>query len=974
MTAAEMELIVKANVQPATQGISSLNQSLNQTKVSAVAVTDAVSKASTGINQITTSATKASSALSQQAKSTATIADATNDAATNASKLAGIVDSGANEIISSNNNIAKSYDDIEASVNSFADAFNAKWNPIIDEAQKAAQAFEQIPQSAQQLNQAFVNNNLSQGLAAGAIAAGALDSSIDQLVSQSANILKLNESVRQLLLSIDGLDPAIREFAQTGQGSIAQLTAAFTALRQKANFTTDPGQLLKYNAALEQLGKQINTAKNAAQNFTTPLSKINPAANTATFAVTNFGRVLQDLPFGFIGIANNLNPLLESFQRLAAESKATGTSLTKNLLGALAGGGGIGFAISAITSAISLATIGFSAWTRGMGSAKNAMDDLTQSTENYKKALDDADKGAIASSQKQITSLQLLVKAAQDNTASLTSRTDAVIKLQSLSPEYFGTLSKEKILYGDLTNAINQTTDALINRAFGEAAANKAAEAGGRVFELIEKRKAALVSLTIAQESFNRAIANTQIGQGIVPYTKALNIARDELNALNDQFFQAQLEQESFLAQAHKYTTLSQGVAGAGETFKGVAAILKELDDAISIINKKTDATGQAFNSDRIAAYKKAIDDLLKTSLMPSDSTIQGLIAKVKALGGTFDEEGKKIETVASILAGLKSQELKLDIKADVENVDVIPDKIKAIQTAIEKLREIKVSPNSEVIIDLKARINDFEIDEAIKTLPEQINKGLKLLKNIDIVPPPIEIPVLVDFTKADADFAQLKGKVEVLSAILKIDLPINFQSLNEAELKKLADKLQATFDKIKKKSENLAEEVGDAMTQQFTDMAGNITQALGEGIGKVVAGEGFKGLFSGIFSTLAEGVKALGESFIKLGITLQLAKLAFQGPTKPLQLIAAGIGLEILGSLISSKIAQFGEGGVVTAPMLGIVGERGKEAVIPLDRLHEFIQVENNHTGGFVASTKISGQDLLILLERAGKHNRRTY
>ena len=78
--------------------------------------------------------------------------------------------------------------------------------------------------------------------------------------------------------------------------------------------------------------------------------KFPKATNEASFAMLNFGRVIQDAPFGILGIANNLNPLIESMGRASAAAKATGTSLTKNLLGALKGAGGIGIAISAISS------------------------------------------------------------------------------------------------------------------------------------------------------------------------------------------------------------------------------------------------------------------------------------------------------------------------------------------------------------------------------------------------------------------------------------------------------------------------------------------------------------------------------------------------------------------------------------------------------------------------------------------------
>ena len=61
---------------------------------------------------------------------------------------------------------------------------------------------------------------------------------------------------------------------------------------------------------------------------------VKSGSNQAANALTNLGRVAQDAPFGFIGIQNNLNPLLESFQRLKAESGSTGGAL-KALAGSI---------------------------------------------------------------------------------------------------------------------------------------------------------------------------------------------------------------------------------------------------------------------------------------------------------------------------------------------------------------------------------------------------------------------------------------------------------------------------------------------------------------------------------------------------------------------------------------------------------------------------------------------------------------
>lgn len=96
-------------------------------------------------------------------------------------------------------------------------------------------------------------------------------------------------------------------------------------------------------SSFSRLSPSINSAANSLQ-------KLPNAANASSFAMLNFGRVIQDAPFGILGIANNLNPLIESLQRASVAAKQAGTSLGANLVGALTGPAGIGIAVSAVSS------------------------------------------------------------------------------------------------------------------------------------------------------------------------------------------------------------------------------------------------------------------------------------------------------------------------------------------------------------------------------------------------------------------------------------------------------------------------------------------------------------------------------------------------------------------------------------------------------------------------------------------------
>lgn len=122
----------------------------------------------------------------------------------------------------------------------------------------------------------------------------------------------------------------------------------------------------RLNRAIESTKSRMASLGNVAD----PFKKVTQSSGAATQSLINVGRVAQDLPFGFIGIANNLNPLLESFQRLKAESGSTSTAL-KSLVGGLAGPAGIGVALSVVSSLL----ISFGSALFGTKDASNASAD-----------------------------------------------------------------------------------------------------------------------------------------------------------------------------------------------------------------------------------------------------------------------------------------------------------------------------------------------------------------------------------------------------------------------------------------------------------------------------------------------------------------------------------------------------------------------------------------------------------------------
>lgn len=58
------------------------------------------------------------------------------------------------------------------------------------------------------------------------------------------------------------------------------------------------------------------------------LNKLKPAAAGAGAPLQDLSRIVQDLPFGFVGIQNNISPLFESFSRLVRQTGSVGGGIS----------------------------------------------------------------------------------------------------------------------------------------------------------------------------------------------------------------------------------------------------------------------------------------------------------------------------------------------------------------------------------------------------------------------------------------------------------------------------------------------------------------------------------------------------------------------------------------------------------------------------------------------------------------------
>lgn len=284
-------------------------------------------------------------------------------------------------------------------------------------------------------------------------------------------------------------------------------------------------------ASLKQTEQELKkTASQAMQTGSAVAKGSNQAAN----ALTNLGRVAQDAPFGFIGIQNNLNPLLESFQRLKAESGSTGGAL-KSLAGSLVGPAGLGLALS-VGGALLVA------FGDKLFQTKEKISETAKAYAEFNEAQKQANKDAA----KDIINAKLLYEASQNVAIGMKDRLKAATELKDLYPQLLGKYSAEKIVLGEVKNLYTDLTEEILKNARAKAYAAK-------ISELEAKKLDAEVQINKIIAVQNKERAKTQNDafnpQGIAAINKGTTAAQKNAE-ITARGTRAILEQVAIINQA----------------------------------------------------------------------------------------------------------------------------------------------------------------------------------------------------------------------------------------------------------------------------------------------------------------------------------------------------------------------------------------------------------------------------------------
>ena len=209
-----------------------------------------------------------------------------------------------------------------------------------------------------------------------------------------------------------------------------------------------------------KIGAETQGAEAGINKVSQALGKMKPAANQANFALTNLSRVAQDAPFGFIGIANNLDPLLNSFQQLKNQTGSVGGAL-KALGAGLLGPAGIAVGFSTISSLVVVAIQKYGS----LSGALNALFGDTSALAKVNRELAVSFTEAQSKVAGEIATINSLISVARDKTLSDAARGEAIKKLNDQYSSYLPNLNLENIGTQQVTDSVLKLNEALLRQA-----------------------------------------------------------------------------------------------------------------------------------------------------------------------------------------------------------------------------------------------------------------------------------------------------------------------------------------------------------------------------------------------------------------------------------------------------------------------------------------------------------------------------
>jgi hypothetical protein len=302
--------------------------------------------------------------------------------------------------------------------------------------------------------------------------------------------------------------------------------------------------------------------------------------------------------------------------------------------------------------------------------------------------------------------------------------------------------------------------------------------------------------------------------------------------------------------------------------------------------------------------------------------------------------------------------------KSSIDTLSNIAEQFKIKRLAVEKSTLDGIQQIRNDAADRTTKFNKEELEKAEKIQKELLDRSVyytnQRIKAVE--------------TEADASIRANRGnyqaqKQALEDAIVKLGV-FRMAGIGGAEGML---KLDEAIGNNKAKIEGLVnplETLNQTLQNTFNQLNIDMLTTFGEQLGELMAGNEFD--FTKLATLLADALSSIGKALVAYAVTNGAVAELFKNPgTWPAALVAGvaaiAAGAALKSKLNSQKATAFANGGIVSGPTMGLVGEypgaqNNPEVIAPLDKLKSMIG------GGGGGTFVLRGQDLLLATNRAQK------
>ena len=537
----------------------------------------------------------------------------------------------------------------------------------------------------------------------------------------------MNELQIRLTADIQGLQSAINKAKQTLKsfesetatdseksnvgfrrkiGLIEQLTAKAKQLKVSLAQATNEQQIAVFNSQLEQTNAELTRLNALGKSFSAPavrsFDNLKRSAGAATGTAIAFSRIIQDAPFGIIGVANNLQSFGEQFAALGGKSATAGQKLSQFFTALTSRANLAILAVSALTAAYQAYSLGLfdsEEKTKDLRSESEKLNDSLQLVEKNLNSLDSARLEGNKSAADEITKLELLNKVLTDVNKPYSERVKAFQLIKEGYGSQLGNMTQEKALAEGIGDAYIRIVSAINQRAAAEAIFDKIVELKKQELILIEKetkefdlqQQALKERERIFGEISKRGVEINENGKNLAEIFGdqtvdfALVDLGQELAVVNNEFFNlgnsiAPATQKALQENAATIKTLIGDFGGLTNAVDIFAQKTKELKD----VPQRTKEIIPDLPIFRPRIQKLGVE-LPELDIKGNEGFIQQIQRRIEAITALKDASRNltEINDFKIELASLQEQLAQLNGDQVAENISIIGDAFTSLASGI---------------------------------------------------------------------------------------------------------------------------------------------------------------------------------------------------------------------------------------------------------------------------------------------------